>query len=135
MTSLLPLLTAAIAAIAAIIAAAAATVCASAQSATQEELEAAHRQLLEGGFDFSKLDVSKLPTLPALGMLPPGVQLPPLKVRWDTTTFCSTAQHSMWVVHAIYVCSGEQDSTSASSALAGAPLGRSCPLLGATQKP
>ena len=31
------------------------------------------------GFDLSKLDVSKLPTLPALGLLPPGVQLPPLK--------------------------------------------------------
>lgn len=37
------------------------------------------RELLEGKFDLSKLDISKLPNLPALGLLPPGVQLPPLK--------------------------------------------------------
>lgn len=29
-------------------------------------------------FDLSKLDLSKLPTLPALGLMPPGVELPPL---------------------------------------------------------
>jgi len=46
---------------------------------TTRELQSS-RELLEGGkFDLSKLDISKLPTLPALGLLPPGVQLPPLK--------------------------------------------------------
>lgn len=29
-------------------------------------------------FDISKLDLSKLPSLPALGLMPPGVDLPPL---------------------------------------------------------
>lgn len=37
------------------------------------------RHLQQQNFDLSKLDLSKLPALPALGLMPTGVQMPPLQ--------------------------------------------------------
>ncbi|KAF6260313.1 hypothetical protein COO60DRAFT_909405 [Scenedesmus sp. NREL 46B-D3] len=46
---------------------------------TVSSAQARSLQQTRPAFDISKLDLSKLPNLPALGLLPQGVELPPLQ--------------------------------------------------------